>query len=136
MRILRILFLEFVEFSGNKLRIWLRIFVTFYTTDPCCLLSLHFRCDILAPIPVLSCFRARNSECRPSTKTPNERHARWSIGRCLDATRLFVPRFCRLLVVYGGCTAGHPNLRRPIRKFNEFRFANFFSGVDIFAACS
>ena len=34
MRILRILFLEFVEFSGNKLRIWLRIFVTFYTTDP------------------------------------------------------------------------------------------------------
>ena len=36
--------------------------------------------------------------------------------------------------LYGGCTAGHPNLRRPIRKFNEFRFANF--SVDIFAACS
>ena len=34
MRILRILFLEFVEFSRNKLRISLRIFVTFYTTDP------------------------------------------------------------------------------------------------------
>ena len=34
MRILRILFLEFVEFSGNKLQILLRIFVTFYTTDP------------------------------------------------------------------------------------------------------
>ena len=49
MRILRILFLEFVEFSGNKLRIWLRIFVTFYTTDPWALFydKIGYVCTII-----------------------------------------------------------------------------------------
>ena len=72
--------------------------------------------------------------CQPSMKTPKQRHADASSTR-LGPPPLRSKILLPLRRIHRGAPES-PTTRRPFRKFNEFRFANFFSGVDIFAACS